>query len=129
MKALRALLLATCLGLSATAFAQSHEAAIATATALLDRMEAGEFEAATGDFNAQMTSALDAGKLRDVQAQLDAAGPVASRGAPEVTQQAGLTVVLVRIVRQGATIDASIAIDGAGKVAGLYFVPAADAPK
>lgn len=134
MKAIRVILvlaLATCFHLATAgiAQAQSNDAAIATATTLLDHMEAGEFDAATGDFNAQMRSALDAGKLREVQAQLEAAGPVASRGEPKVAQQAGHTVVLVRILRQGATIDASIAIDDEGKVAGLYFVPAADGRK
>ena len=108
------------------AFAQQDEAAVATATAVLDRLDAAQFDAATADFNAQMKAALDADKLAAVQRQLDSAGAVQSRGEPQVSRRDGFTVVAVRIQRALAAIDATVAIDGDGKVAGLYFVPAAE---
>ncbi|MCW5581279.1 MAG: DUF3887 domain-containing protein [Luteimonas sp.] len=122
-----AILLACCAALPA--FAQQDEAAVATATALLDRLDAGRFDAATADFSAQMKAALDAGKLAAVQRQLDAAGAVQSRGEPQVSRRDGFTVVVVRIQRAAAAIDATVAIDSDGKVAGLHFAPAAGTPK
>lgn len=107
------------------AFAQQHEAAVATANAVLDRLDAGEFEAATTDFNAQMKAGLGADKLAAVQQQLDSAGAVQSRGEPQVSQRDGFTLVVVRIQRALAALDATVAIDGDGKVAGLHFAPAA----
>ena len=109
----------------APALAQQDDAAVATAIAVLDRLDAGEFEAATTDFNAQMKAALGVDKLAAVRQQLDAAGAVQSRGEPSVSQRDGFTVVGVRIQRALAAIDATIAIDADGKVAGLHFTPAA----
>src|SRR3546814_8847482 len=37
-----------------------------------------------------------------------------------------MTVVVIRIHRQHADIDATIAVDGDGKVAGLHYAPAAE---
>ena len=121
------LALTTCVavGVAPPVAAQASDGAVATANAVLDRLDAGEFDAATRDFNAQMTSALDAGKLAAVQKQLDAAGAVQSRGEPQVSQRDGFTLVVMRIQRALAAIDATIAIDSAGKVAGLHFAPAA----
>jgi len=109
------------------ALAQQDDAAVATATAVLDRLDAGQFDAATTDFNAQMKGALGADKLATVQQQLESAGAVQSRGEPQVSQRDGFTVVVVRIRRALAAIDATVAIDADGKVAGLHFTPAADA--
>ena len=109
------------------ALAQQDDAAVATATAVLDRLDAGQFDAATADFNPQMKAALGADKLAAAQQQLDAAGAVQSRGEARVSQRDGLTLVVVRIQRALAAVDATVAIDGAGKVAGLHFAPAANA--
>ena len=123
--------LAACIGLAllqpvlAQPGAGTDAPAIATAGALLDRLEAGDFEAATADFNAQMRSALGPDRLEAVQRQIDAAGELRSRGEPRVSRRDGLTVVVVRIERAHAALDATIAIDGEGRVAGLHFTPAA----
>lgn len=97
---------------------------VATATRLLDRMDAGDFQAASSDFNAQMKEALDVDKLRSVQAQLNAAGLVEGRDSPTVSERSGTTVVVIRIRRKMAAIDASVAIDSEGKIAGLHYAPA-----
>lgn len=121
------LLLALCLG-AASAFpaAADDKSAVATASALLDRLDAGDYAAATADFNAQMKAGLSATQLAGVQAQLEAAGPVQSRGEPQVSQRDGNTLVVYRIQRAQGAIEALVAIDAAGQVAGLYFSPAKD---
>ncbi|TDK25970.1 DUF3887 domain-containing protein [Luteimonas aestuarii] len=126
MNALRNFTVALCLGLFAIApaFAQEDSAAIATASAVLDQMEAGDFEAASGDFNDNLKAQIDAVQLAGVQLQIESAGAVQSRGEPLVSERDGFTVVVYRIQREHAAIDATVAIDGDGKVAGLHFAPA-----
>jgi len=126
MAAVRGVVLALCIGFAFALPASAQEAndPVATATAVLDRLDAGEYEAATQDFSAQMKAALGVGQLKGVQQQIEAAGAVTSRGEPRISQQDGFTVVVVRIQRRHAAIDATVAIDGDGKVAGLHFLPA-----
>lgn len=119
--------LACCMALASTfpAAAQDASDPVATATGLLDHLDAGEYEAATADFNTQMKTALGPEQLQGVQRQLEAMGAVQSRGEPQVAEHGGHTVVVVRIQRATGAIDATVAIDGEGKVAGLHFAPAA----
>jgi len=126
MNAFRKFTLALCLGLFALvpAFAQDDSTAIATAAAVLDRMEAGDFEAASGDFNDALKAQISTTQLAGVQMQIESAGPVQSRGEPRLSERDGYTVVVYRIQREHAALDATIAIDGNGKVAGLHFAPA-----
>jgi dienelactone hydrolase len=120
------LMLLLCLPATMPAMAAMDDAdAVAIATRLLDHMEAGEYEAATADFSPQMKAALDVGKLAAVQEQVAAAGAEKSRDAPKVSEQSGMAVVVIRIHREQASIDATIAVDGEGKVAGLHYAPAA----
>lgn len=128
MRYLPSMLLALLLCLSGLpAFAAVDDAvAVATATRLLDHMEAGEYETATADFSPQMKAALGVDKLAAVQQQLAAAGAETSRDAPKVSAQSGMTVVVVRIHREQASVDATIAIDDGGDVAGLHYAPAAE---
>ena len=120
------LMLLLCLPAAMPAMAAVDDAdAVAIATRLLDHMEAREYEDATADFSPQMKAALDVGKLAAVQEQLAAAGAEKSRDAPKVSEQSGMTMVVIRIHREQASIDATIAVDGEGKVAGLHYAPAA----
>ena len=120
------LMLLLCLPAAVPALAADGDSdAVAVATRLLDHMQAGEYEAATADFTAQMKDALGADKLAAVQAQLAAAGAETGRGEPVVSEQSGMTIVVIRIHREQADIDATIAIAGDGKVAGLHYAPAA----
>jgi dienelactone hydrolase len=130
MRYLQSMLLALLLCLPGLpAFAAMDDAdAVAIATRLLDHVEAGEYEAATAEFSPQMKAALGADKLAAVQQQLAAAGRQTCRDAPKVSTQSGMTVVVVRIHREQASVDATIAIDGDGKVAGLHYAPAAQPP-
>jgi hypothetical protein len=123
---LRHIALALCLGAIAAfpAIAQDDSAAIATATAVLEQMEAGDFEAATREFNDELKAHIDSVQLAGVQLQLESAGAMQSRGEPLISERDGHTVVAFRIQREHAAIDATVAIDGDGKVAGLFFAPA-----
>ena len=126
---MRTFLLAPMLALLAivapTMAADARPDAVATATRLLDRLDADAYEAATADFTAQMKAALGADKLQAVQQQLTAAaGAVKSRDPAKVSQQSGMTVVVVRIHHAMASIDATISVDAEGKIAGLHFAPA-----
>src|SRR3546814_19395587 len=95
------LMLLLCLPAAMPAMAAEGDAdAVATATRLLDHMQAGEYEAATADFTAQMKDALGVDKLAAVQAQLAAAGAAAGRADPVVSEQSGMPVVVVRTHRR-----------------------------
>lgn len=124
-----ALLAALLCTTSGSAIAQSQTAdAHTTAARVLERLDAGDYAAVTAMFDPQMSAALDADGLRAVQTQIEAAGPVTSRDAPQVSQQQGMTVVVTRIHRAQASLDATVALDTQGRVAGLHFAPAAAAP-
>lgn len=127
---IRSLLLAAAVcASSGSAIAQSAtDPAKATATRVLEQLDAGDYAAVTATFDPQMTAALSADALRQVQAQIEAAGPVTSREAPRVTQQQGMTVVVTRVHRAQASLDATVALDAEGRVAGLHFAPVASAP-
>src|SRR5690606_41681740 len=109
--------------------ADPDAAAIALATAVLDRMEAGDFEGVNADFNAQMRAGLDPARLADLQQQIEQTGPVAERTEPRVLHHDGYTAGAFRIRREQATLDATAAIAGAGRGGGLHFVPAAGGPQ
>lgn len=100
----------------------------ATAARILDWLDAGDYAAVTATFDPRMSDALDADALRTVQSQLDAAGPVTSRDAPRVSQQQDMTIVVTRVHRAQASLDATVALDAEGRVAGLNFAPAAGSP-
>lgn len=92
---------------------------------VLDHMEAGEFAQVTSGFNDQMKAALDATQLEHLQRQLESAGAVKQRGPAKLSKVSGVDVVTIRIERQSAILDAIIAIDADGKIAGLHFTPTA----
>ncbi len=126
MRILQAFLLVLlfCLPAAMPAMAADGDA-VATATRLLDHMEAGEYEAASADFSGQMKAGLGVDQLAAVQQQIASAGAQTGRDEPKVSEQSGMTVVVIRIHRELASVDATIAIDGDGKVAGLHYAPAA----
>lgn len=128
MKKIAGLAIALFLGLAIAmpVAAQDDGSAAATAATVLDRLDAGDFEGATEDFNTQMKASLGAIQLAGVQMQIETAGAVQSRSEPTIAQRDGYTVVVYRIQREHAAIEATIAIDGEGKVAGLHFAPVAD---
>ncbi|MDR7193090.1 hypothetical protein [Luteimonas terrae] len=103
---IRPLLLAALLCASTgSAIAQTATTdAEATPHRMLDQLDAGDYAAVTATFYPQMTAALSADALRQVQTQIEAAGPVTSRDAPRGTQLQGMTVVVTRVHRAQASL-------------------------
>lgn len=117
--------LATTLAFPMLAKAQDTEAAKATATALLDAMDAGDYAAAEAMFTEQMAAAVPAERLQGVWESLPAqAGPAQGRGGMQVSAANGATLVVVPLHYANAELVARVAIDADGKVAGFLVQPA-----
>ncbi len=102
----------------------SEAEAVSIATKVLADMESAQFDSVTLSFSDEMKAALTAEALAGVQSQLSGAGGVVKQDTPRVSKQAGMWVVVVRIHREQAVFDVTLAIDAKGSVAGLYFAPA-----
>lgn len=100
-------------------------APVDVATRLLDALDAGRFDDASAGFTAQMRQALGTDALRGVWTSLP---PPLSRGTPVVTAVGDMQLVVVPLRRQGAAVDAHVAVDREGRVAGLRITPAAAPP-
>lgn len=98
------------------------------ASAFIELLAQGQFEAAHGQFDSKMGAALSADKLRETWAMLTSdlqAGAYGRQLTPRASQADGYTTVVVPCEFAKATIDVEISFDGAGKIAGLFFRPAA----
>ena len=128
-----AVALALCLPLAAMA-AQPKPVAdpVARATTLLDHLDAGEFADAEAMFTAQMAQAVPADKLQALwEALPQQAGPSSGRGKPVVAADGDIRVVTVPL-KHAVPLQAKIAVQPDGRIAGLFIQPAppppADAP-
>lgn len=93
-----------------------------TATAVLDRLQAGDAQAAEALFTPELAQAAPAATL---QALWQSFGEPRGRGAARVTAHQGMQVVVQPLQFATGTVDAQVAVDAAGRVAGLIFRPAA----
>ena len=101
----------------------------ATATALLDRLDAGEYAAAEAMFTADMAAAVPADKLRAVWESLpEQAGPAAGRGDASVAAQGGVHLVTVPLHYANAELLAKVAVQADGRIAGFLIQPAPPPP-
>jgi hypothetical protein len=94
-------------------------------TELLQALQAGKFDEAEAHFDVRMRGGLPPDKLESVWNQLIARyGPLKSF---EISQRTSTNGVDVRIAdlhfERASGLSAQIAIDSAGRVAGLFFVP------
>lgn len=94
----------------------------ATATRLLDHLDRGEYAQAEAMFSPQMKQAVPAARLEQVWKSLPATG---SRGEARLRTDGAVQVLVVPLTRGGARLDASIAVDGEGRVSGLLVRPGA----
>ena len=105
--------------------AQDADAATATASALLDAMDAGDYAAAEAMFTPEMAQAVPAERLQAVWEALPAqAGPAQGRGEAQVADARGTTLVVVPLHHARAELVAKIAVTADGKVAGFLVQPA-----
>lgn len=105
--------------------AQTENSALVNkATTLVDNVMAGDYGAVVATFDATMTEALPEDKLAQTMAQLDQqVGAFRERTDTRQTEEAGYDVVYVTTVFEKATLNAKVAYDSEGKVAGLFFQP------
>src|SRR5690606_35155095 len=76
---------------------------VGIATTLLDRLDAGEYEAVEAGFTAQMAEAVPAAQLRAIWESLPRqAGAATGRGTPRVVEQEDMRIVLVPLHREKA---------------------------
>lgn len=117
-----ALALACALALPASASTDTPQS---IATALLDRLDAGQYDQAEAMFNTQMQQHVPTDKLKAVWQSLPPAGP---RETATLSRKDDGTQVITQALHRGATTwTATVAIDARGKVSGLFVQPLQDA--
>ncbi|WP_369939711.1 alpha/beta fold hydrolase [Xanthomonas medicagonis] len=100
-----------------------------TASALLDRLQAGDLAAVEAEFTPAMAKAVPPEKLAEAWRTLSAQlGALQQRGPASERQQQGLTVIEQRLQFERGALLAHVSIDADGKIAGLLFTPAAPPP-
>jgi dienelactone hydrolase len=100
----------------------------AAARALIDHLVRGDVTAATSGFDATMAGALPPEKLGAVWQQIvGQVGAFEAVTGVETSRAGAHTTVLVTCRFARASLVAKVVTDAQGKVAGLFFVPAASA--
>lgn len=103
--------------------------ASAWATLVVDRLAAGQMAAVVADFDATMAARLTEPVLRNAWASLTTqAGAFQRRTEVKTARQGALTIATVTCQFERTTIEAQVVFNGAGKISGLFFVPAYVAP-
>jgi dienelactone hydrolase len=96
------------------------------AQAVVDNLLAGNFEAATKDFDSTMLAALPASTLETTwNAVVGQVGAFQKQLGTQTQQVGGYTVVVITLQFERATLDAQISVDTSGQVAGFYIKPGA----
>ena len=126
-----ALLLALGLGLLLSGRAMAQDAAtpdpVATATRLLDRLDAGAFAEAEAMFSPEMAAAVPADKLKAVWEALPAqAGKATGRGTAKAAAGGGGTLVEIPLQYEKAALLGRIAVGSDGRIVGFQVQPAPD---
>ena len=130
MRNLFSALLATASLAFATPFpAHASNDAEATATRLLDHLDAKQYTQAESLFTTEMATAVPAEKLKQIWESLpQQVGAAQARGKAVVTAQSGMQVVVVPLPFEKAALIAQVAVNAEGKVAGFMIQPAPPAP-
>ncbi|MCC4596085.1 alpha/beta fold hydrolase [Xanthomonas campestris pv. phormiicola] len=98
------------------------------ANTLLDRLQAGDYAAATADFDARMHTALTPQKLAAVWTSLQRQlGPLQERGHSEQHTEGATTLVLVPLQYAKGELQARVGVNADGRISSLLIVPAASA--
>lgn len=97
---------------------------LATSSRMLDRLDHGDYAGATADFNERMKAALGTDKLaRMWPAVVQKFGARGAREQGRLSQVNGYAVVVTPMHYGQNLIDAQVACDADGKVAGFYIRP------
>lgn len=117
------------LALAASFAANAATPAEATATRLLDHLDAAEYSQAESMFTAEMAAAVPADKLKQIWESLpQQVGAAQGRGAAQVEAHSGSHLVSVPLQYAKAALVAKIAVTAEGRIAGLMIQPAPPAP-
>lgn len=123
MKSVFAACIALGLGVTGMAHAAAPDCQV-TSMRMLDRLDQGDYAGATADFNDRMKSALGADKLAKVWPAV--AQQFGVRGAREqagLSEVEGYALVVTPLHYGPSLIDAEVACDADGKVAGFHIKP------
>ena len=106
---------------AAAAGASDREAA---ASEFINKLAAGDFAGAEDAFDANMKRALSVDGLAQVWRRIEAnAGRYEKQEAVRTGKLSGMDVVFVTCRFERGLLDAKVVFNGAGEVAGLWFVP------
>jgi len=125
---MNARMLAQACGLALMLTSAAHAAtpdARDVATAVLDQLDAGHYEAAAEPFTDDMRKAVPPAALQRIWTSLPAA---TGRGTVQTSEEQGMTVVVVPLHRGALELLARVAVTHDGHVAGLLVQPAPAAP-
>lgn len=128
-KSLSTLFATTLLALAMPFIAHASSAAEATATRLLDHLDAQQYTQAESLFTTEMAAAVPADKLKQIWESLpQQMGAAQGRGTAQVTAHQGMQVVVVPLQYAKAALIAQIAVNAEDKVAGFMIQPAPPPP-
>jgi len=109
--------------------APAQSDAIAAALSVLDAMDAGDFAGVHARFDETMAAAVSEDQLRTLWTSLPSQiGAAKGRGEPRMRERDGVRVVVVPLMYEAATLDASLAFEADGRISGFLIKPAAAAP-
>lgn len=129
MKHLLSILLAAALAAAAPFAAHGSGTAEATATRLLDHLDAKQYAQAESLFTAEMAAAVPTDKLKQVWESLPLqVGAAQGRGPAQVTPHQDMQVVVVPLKYAKGALLAQIAVNAENKVAGFLIQPAPPPP-
>lgn len=95
-----------------------------TSTKMLDHLDQGDYAGATADFNGRMKAALGADRLAKIWPALaQQFGARGVREQPRLNQSGGYNVVITPVHYGQTLVDAQVACDADGRVAGFYIKP------
>jgi dienelactone hydrolase len=108
---------------------QQNSAAAIAAQQIIHELAAGQFDKVETQYDARMASALPPGKLAASWPSLvEQEGAFQSITNTHTSKIQGLDVVRMECKFQNAVVDATVALDSNGKIAGLGFRPHQQAP-
>lgn len=108
--------------------AQRIEACIHAADGMIAALDKGDFKAAASDFDTTMQHKLGAEKLGEVWKQVEGKlGKLQKIGAPQNMMYQNYVVVIQLLHFATGELDAQVACDIQGKIAGFFVRPGASA--
>lgn len=101
------------------------EACATAADTLIDDLGKGDAKGATADFDATMQANLGADKLAEVWQQIvHRMGTLQGRGTPQNVMYQGHVIITVPLRFEKGGLNAQVACDADGKIAGFFVRPA-----